>query len=207
VEVRKALWEGGQAAIDASDDPAIVLMRRIEPAARAVRSRIENEVEAVERRAAERLAQARFEQKGTSVYPDATFSLRLSDGVIRGWEERGQQVSPFTRIAGIYQRATGYEPYKLADSWVKAKSRLDPTARFNQVSTNDIIGGNSGSPLINAKGEVVGLIFDGNIHSLGGAYTYAEHDNRAVSVHPAAMMEALKKVYDAQHLVKELQQR
>ncbi len=205
VEVRKALWEGGQAAIEASDDPAIVLMRRTDPAARALRSRVENEVEAVERRAAERLAQARFEQKGTSVYPDATFSLRLSDGVIRGWEERGEKVAPFTKIAGLYQRATGYEPYKLADSWVTAKDKLDPAARFNQVSTNDIIGGNSGSPLINAKGEVVGLIFDGNIHSLGGAYFYDERSNRSVSVHPAAMMEALKKVYAAQHLVKELQ--
>ena len=205
VAVRKALWEGGQAAIDASDDPAIVLMRRIDPTARALRSRMETEVESVERRAAERLAQARFEQKGTSVYPDATFSLRLSHGVIRGWEERGNPVSPFTQVAGLYQRATGYAPYKLADSWLKAKGKLDATARFNQVSTNDIIGGNSGSPLINAKGEVVGLIFDGNIHSLGGSYVYDERNNRAVSVHPAAMMEALKKVYGAQHLVKELQ--
>ncbi len=204
-DVRKALWEGGGKAIAQSTDPAIVLARTIDPQGRALRQRMENDVQAVETRAAERLAAARFELKGTSVYPDATFSLRLSDGVIAGWEEQGKLISPFTQIAGIFQRATGYSPYKLADSWLNAKGKLDATARFNQVSTNDIIGGNSGSPLINAKGEIVGLVFDGNIHSLGGAYHFDESLNRTVSVHPAVMMEALNKVYDAKHLVKELQ--
>jgi len=203
-EVRKALWEGGAKAIAESDDPAIVLARKIDPHGRALRQRMESEVSSVETRAAERLAAARFEQKGTSVYPDATFSLRLSHGTIRGWEYAGQTVTPFTQVAGLFERATGYDPYKLAESWLNAKAKLDPATRFNQVSTNDIIGGNSGSPLINAKGEIVGLVFDGNIHSLGGAYFFDESLNRTVSVHPAVMIEALDKIYAAKHLVREL---
>lgn len=204
LDVRRALWEGGAEAIAASQDPAIVLARRIDPYARALRKRYEDEVESVERRGAERLAQARFARYGTSVYPDATFSLRLSYGDIRGWVEKGRPVPPFTTFEGLYARATEYPPYRLAPSWVEARSRLDMATRFNQVSTNDIIGGNSGSPLIDAGGRIVGLIFDGNIHSLGGAFFYDEQRNRAVSVHPAAMIEALDKVYGARHLIEEL---
>lgn len=203
-KVREALWKGGAEAIAASTDPAIVLMRTIDPTARALRTAYETEVESVERRAAEQLAAARFADKGTSVYPDATFSLRLSHGVIRGWEEDGEAIPPFTDFAGLYARATGDDPYRLADRWVAAQQKLDGKIRFNQVSTNDIIGGNSGSPLVNAAGEVVGLAFDGNIHSLGGAYFYDETLNRTVSVHPAAMLEALRQVYGAGHLVKEM---
>jgi hypothetical protein len=113
-------------------------------------------------------------------------------------------VAPFTTIDGLYARASDFEPYKLAPSWVAAKSKLNMQARFNQVSTNDIIGGNSGSPLINAKGEVVGLIFDGNIQSLGGAFFFDAAVNRSVSVHPQAILEALGKVYPAQHLIEEI---
>jgi hypothetical protein len=202
--LREQLWEGGAKAVDASEDPAIVLARSTDRFAREQRQRYEGEIQAVERRAAERLAAARFALKGTSVYPDATFSLRLSFGRIQGWEEKGQPVAPFTTIDGLYARASDFEPYKLAPSWVAAKSKLNMQARFNQVSTNDIIGGNSGSPLINAKGEVVGLIFDGNIQSLGGAFFFDAAVNRSVSVHPQAILEALGKVYPAQHLIEEI---
>ncbi|MBD8526463.1 S46 family peptidase [Pseudomarimonas arenosa] len=204
VKLRESLWEGGAKAVDASSDPAIVLARLIDQQARQIRQRYETEVEAVEKRGAEQLAAARFALKGTSVYPDATFSLRLSHGVIRGWEEKGEAVPPFTTFEGLYARATDFDPFKLAPSWVSAKSKLDMNTKFNQVSTNDIIGGNSGSPLINAKGEVVGLVFDGNIRSLGGAYFFDEAVNRTVSVHSAAIQAALDKVYAAKHLSKEL---
>lgn len=205
--VREKLWDGGAAAVDASDDPAIVLARKIDGYARQQRQRYETEVQAVERRSAEQLAQARFALQGTSVYPDATFSLRLSYGAIRGWQERGQPVSPFTTFEGLYGRATDFAPFKLAPRWVAAKDQLDLNTKFNQVHDNDIIGGNSGSPLINAQGEIVGLVFDGNIHSVAGAYVYDTTMNRAVSVHPAAMLEALDKVYGAKRLVESLHAR
>ena len=203
-EQRKALWEGGSAAIDASNDPAIALYRRIDSAARAIRARYETEVESVNKRSAEQLAQARFARHGTSVYPDATFSLRLSHGVIGGWQEAGQDVPAYTVLGGMFDRASEHEPYRVAAKWQAARDRLDPNIKFNQVSDNDIIGGNSGSPLINAKGELVGLIFDGNIHSLGGAYFFDGSRNRAVSVHPQAMAAGLREVYGAEHLAKEL---
>jgi hypothetical protein len=203
--VREALWEGGEKAVAASQDPALVLARTIDAHARTLRARYETEVEAVEKRSAEQLAQARFALKGASVYPDATFSLRLSHGTIRGWDEKGEAVPPFTDFAGLYARATDFDPFKLAPRWVAARDQLDLSTRFNQVSTNDIIGGNSGSPLINARAEVVGLVFDGNIRSIGGAFFYDESVNRTVSVHPAAMLAALKTVYGAAHLVEELQ--
>jgi hypothetical protein len=202
--LREQLWDGGAAAVDASTDPAIVLARKIDGYARQLRQRYETEVQAVERRAAEQLAQARFALQGTSVYPDATFSLRLSYGAIRGWQEKGQPVSPYTTFGGLYGRATDFAPFKLAPRWVEAKAALDLNTPFNQVSDNDVIGGNSGSPLINAQGEIVGLVFDGNIHSVGGAYVYDSAMNRTVSVHPAAMLEALDKVYGAQRLLQSL---
>jgi len=203
-ELRRQLWEGGAKAVAASKDPAIELARRIDPYARNLRSRYENEIQSVERQSAERLAQARFARFGTSVYPDATFSLRISHGVVQGWSEKGRSVSPFTQLGGLFERATDFDPFKLPASWLQAKPRLDLDARFNLVSSNDIIGGNSGSPLINAAGEVVGLIFDGNIHSLGGAFFFDPAVNRAVSVHPAAMFEALEKVYRGAHLADEI---
>lgn len=202
--LRKQLWEGGAAAVNSSTDPAIKLARLLDEEGRKLRERYDHQIEPVQKAAAEQLAKARFAFKGTAVYPDATFSLRLSHGVIRGWNERGTDIKPFTEIAGLFERATPYAPYKLANSWLAAQKKLSKSARFNQVSTNDIVGGNSGSPLINAKGELVGLIFDGNIKSLGGSYFYDESVNRAVSVHTAAITEALKKVYNADHLVTEL---
>jgi len=202
--VRKQLWEGGTEAVKNSDDPALKLALLIDEHARKFRTDYDQNIEPIQKAAASQLAKARFDYKGTQVYPDATFSLRLSHGVIRGWDEKGQPIKPFTDIVGLFDRATDYAPFKLANSWVGAQKKLSKKARFNQVSTNDIVGGNSGSPLINAKGELVGLIFDGNIKSLGGTYFFDESVNRAVSVHPAAISEALKTVYKADHLVKEL---
>ncbi len=202
--LRKQLWEGGVAAVKNSNDPAIELARLLDEYGRKLREQYDHQIEPVQKAAVEQLAKARFAFKGTAVYPDATFSLRLSHGVIRGWDERGTPVKPFTDISGLFGRATEYDPFKLANTWVSAQKKLDHKTRFNQVSTNDIVGGNSGSPLINAKGELIGLIFDGNIQSLGGSYFYDEAVNRAVSVHPAAITEALKKVYKADALVKEL---
>ena len=204
VAVRRALWEGGAEAIAKSDDPMIALARAVDPASRELRARYEREVQAVTQQAAEKIARARFAQLGTGVYPDATFSLRLSYGAVQGWEWGGETVPSMTYIRGLYERATGSEPYKLAPSWESSREKLDLDLPMNFVSTNDIIGGNSGSPVINAKAEVVGLVFDGNIHSLGGAFWYDQRINRAVSVHSAAMIEALRKVYSADQLADEI---
>jgi len=204
VALRKQLWQGGSEAVKRSDDPAIKLALLIDEYARQLRTDYDQNIEPAEKAAANQLAKARFAYQGTQVYPDATFSLRLSLGVIRGWEENGKAIKPFTDIGGLFDRATDYDPFKLADTWTAAEKKLDKKTRFNQVSTNDIVGGNSGSPLINAKGELVGLIFDGNIKSLGGSFFFDESVNRAVSVHPAAIAAALQDVYKADNLVKEL---
>ncbi|HEY0707626.1 MAG TPA: S46 family peptidase, partial [Polyangia bacterium] len=204
VAVRKALWEGGKKAVDASDDPMIKLAKAIDADARAVRKRYEDEVEAPLKKNGELLAKARFAAKGTSVPPDATFTLRLNYGRVRGWQEPGRQVKPFTTMAGAFERATGRPPFELAPSWLAARNKINPRTPLNFVTTNDIIGGNSGSPVINKNAEVIGLIFDGNIHSLGGAYGFDESKNRAVAVHSEAIIEALGKIYSADRLVKEL---
>ncbi len=204
VSLRKSLWDGGAAAIAASTDPMIQLAMRVDPLARAIRKRYEDEVESVEERNGEKIAQAVFQVYGTGTYPDATFTLRLSYGTVRGWEERGKPVLPFTTIGGTFARATGAPPYDLPASWLRHEADLDFTTRMNFVTTNDIIGGNSGSPVINRKAELVGLIFDGNIHSLGGGFLYDARYNRAVAVHSAAMLEALRVVYGAQRILNEL---
>ncbi|HSC67302.1 MAG TPA: S46 family peptidase, partial [Cellvibrio sp.] len=202
--VRKQLWEGGVAAVKNSDDPAIKFAFLIDEYARELRTNFDQNIEPVQKAAANQLARARFAHQGTQVYPDATFSLRLSHGVIRGWDENGKPVKPFTDIGGLFDRATEYDPFKPAASWLSAQKKLSKSTRFNQVSTNDIVGGNSGSPLINAKGELVGLVFDGNIKSLGNTFFFDESVSRTVSVHPASISAALKQVYKADHLVKEL---
>ncbi len=204
IEERKRLWNGGMAAIEASTDPMIRLALAVDPAARAVRKQVEDEVDAPIRKASEQIARARFARDGDSVYPDATFTMRLSYGQVKGWDEHGHEVAPFTTFAGAYQRATGSDPFRLPDSWVAAKDRLNLDTPFDFASTNDIIGGNSGSPVINRNAEVVGLVFDGNIHSLGGAYWYDERLNRAVSVDSAALLEAVRRVYDLPALADEL---
>jgi hypothetical protein len=207
VAVRKSLWEGGKKAVDASTDPMIRLAKLVDPDARAVRKRYEDLVEAPVKKNGELLAKARFAVEGTSTYPDATFTLRLSYGSVKGWEEDGKTIKPITSIAGTYERATGRPPFDLPPSWLAARSRVNGKTPFNFVTTNDIIGGNSGSPVINKEGEVIGLVFDGNIHSLGGDYGFDESKNRAVSVHSAAIVETLSKIYGADRLVKELRPR
>ncbi|HEY6942307.1 S46 family peptidase [Dokdonella sp.] len=203
--VRRALWDGGAEAVAKSDDPFIVLARAVDPAARAIRSRYEDEVEAIVDQNSQLVAAARFEKYGTSTYPDATFTQRFSFGEVRGWDEKGTFVPPFTDIAGTFAHATGAYPFALPATWLAAKERLDLRTRMNLATTNDIIGGNSGSPLVNARGEIVGLVFDGNIHSLGGNYWYDERLNRTVAVHSSAILEALRKVYGADRLVRELE--
>jgi hypothetical protein len=204
---RMALWQGGAAAVAASDDPMIRLARAIEPEARRIRKQFEDQVEAPIELASEKIAKARFAVLGTSVYPDATFTLRLNWGTVGGWVENGTPVNPVTRLARLFERATGSEPFRIPASWLKVKDKLDVETPFNLVTNNDIVGGNSGSPLISAKGEVVGLLFDGNIHSISGSYWFDTEKNRAVAVHPAIMREALTKVYGATSLFAELSKR
>ena len=206
-EARKQLAQGGQAAIDASDDPMILLAKSIDPEARSARKRYEEEVTAVERANYAKIARALFETEGTRVYPDATFTLRLSYGAVKGYEENGKRVPAFTKVKGVYDRSAQFgarTPYDLPQTWTASRSKLDLDAPFNFVTTNDIIGGNSGSPVVNAKAELVGLVFDGNIQSLVGNFIYDERQNRTVSVHPRAMIDAIRKVYGADALAAEL---
>ena len=202
--VRLALWNGGQAAVDASTDPMIELARSIDAEARSQRKRHEDEVDAVVEVASEQIAKARFAVLGTSVYPDATFTLRLNFGAVQGWIENGEPVEPFTRLERLFERATGRPPFAAPDRWLAARAALDPATPVNIATNSDIVGGNSGSPLIDASGNLVGLIFDGNIHSISGAYWFDAEKNRAIAVHTAFIREALTKVYQAQNLLHEL---
>jgi len=204
-KVREALWSGGVAAIEASNDPMIELARRVDPQARAIRKRYEDDVEAPTDRASERIAAARFKVLGTSTYPDATFTLRLNFGTVQGWIEKGEPMTPFTALGVAFDRATGQDPFRMPPSWVEAKPSLDLGTRFNLSTNNDIVGGNSGSPLINTQGELVGLMFDGNIHSISGSYWFDTAKNRAIAVHPAIMKEGLTKVYRADALLREIE--
>ena len=201
---RKALWEGGIDAVEASDDPLIRLAANVDPGARALRKRYEDEVEAPRIRGEEMIADARFRLYGTNTYPDATFTLRVTYGAVEGWQERGEMVDPFTRTSRLFERATGQRPFMLPTSWSKARENLNPDTPFNFVATTDITGGNSGSPMIAADGALVGLAFDGNIHSIAGDYWFDVSVNRTVGVNTAIILEALKTVYDADHLVEEL---
>jgi len=207
---RAQLLAGGQAAIAASSDPFLVLARLLEPRSRELRRQYDNGVVAVEREAYAKIARAIFAVRGDDAYPDGTFTLRLSYGQVKGYREAGDEVKPFTDVSGLFQRGDGKErmpPYRYPDSWWRARGKIAMDTPLNLVSTNDIAGGNSGSPLINARGEIVGLIFDGNIHSLGGDYGYDERLNRAVAVHSSAILEALRAVYGAQRLADELRKR
>jgi hypothetical protein len=207
VAFRKELAAGGSKAIEASTDPMIVLARTIDPKARELRQRYENEVTGVERASYSKIARARFETEGTKLYPDATFTLRLAYGAVKGYMEDGKKVAPFTTLGGLYDRATQFKsefPYTLPPRWLEKKSALDLKTPFNFVSTDDITGGNSGSPTINQKGELVGLIFDGNIQSLVGDFSYDESVNRAISVDVRAMREVLRKVFGANEIADEL---
>jgi hypothetical protein len=201
---RKRLWEGGRAAVAASRDPMIELARSIDADARALRTQFDDDVEAPIVAASAAIANERFKVFGTRVYPDATFTLRLNYGTVAGWTRDGAAVEPFTHLGRVFERANGVSPFKIPDSWMKVKSRLDMSVPFCISTNNDIVGGNSGSALIDAEGRMVGLVFDGNIDSIAGAYWFDASNNRAVAVHPAIIREALEKVYDAKALLAEL---
>ena len=205
--LRRKLWEGGMAAIKASDDPMIRFVLATDAASRAVRKDYETRVSGPIDQAAQKLSKARFAIYGANTYPDATFSLRLSYGKVGGWSDNGVTVGAFTRFGGLWERATGQFPYNLAPRWQQAQGKVDPNTVFDFVSDNDIIGGNSGSPVIDAKGQVVGAAFDGNIDSLGGSFGFDPKVNRTVSVSTAAITEALRKVYDNNAIVAELTQK
>ena len=207
VAFRKQLYEGGEAAIQASNDPLIVLMRSIDPEARAVRKRYDDEVDAVERTEGAKIAKARFSVSGFTQCPDATFTLRLSYGAVKGYTVNGKHIPFFTTMGGAFQHAAAHGnkfPYHLPESWMKAKSALNLSMPLNFVSTPDIIGGNSGSPTINKAGEVVGIIFDGNIESLPWNFVYDDTVGRSLSVDSRGIQEALRKIYGASALVDEL---
>lgn len=201
---RKKLWDGGAEAIKTSDDPMIRFVAATDAAAQAVRGAWEERVTGPTDRAAERVAQARFKAYGEDLYPDATFTLRLSYGRIGGWSEGDRTVEPMTRVSGLWERATGADPYVVAPKLAAAREKLNPDTVFTVSTTNDIIGGNSGSPLIDAQGHVIGAVFDGNLHSNGGAYGYDPRLNRTVAVSAAVVQEVMQKVYNQPHLVKEL---
>lgn len=202
--LRRHLWDGGKAAVDSSHDPMIELVRSIDANARAIRKQYDDEVEAPIAAAAERIAAARFKAYGANTYPDATFTLRLNFGTVQGWMENGIAMEPFTHLDRAFERATGDSPFKIPDSWMKVKGSLDMRTPFCISTSNDIVGGNSGSPLIDSDGTIVGLMFDGNIHSVAGRYWFNPANNRAIAVHPAIIREALEKVYGAKALIAEL---
>ncbi len=204
VAVRKKLAEGGLDAIRSSQDPMIVLARETDPEARAVRKRYEDEVEGVERSQGALVAKAVFAVRGRTVSPEATFTPRLSYGVVRGYVEDGKKIPWFTTFQGLYEKATGKLPYRLPRSFIERKAALDLSTPFDFVSTVDTTGGNSGSPLVNTRGEVVGLLFDGNIQSLPNDFVYRETVERSVSVHSEAIRECLRTIYRADTLLEEL---
>ena len=207
VAVRKRLADGGLKAIHDSNDPMIQLARLIDPESRRIRQVFEQQVDEPQRQAYGKIANARFAVYGSSVYPDATFTLRLAFGETKGYTEEGQQIPWATTLGGTYEHAAAHdnkEPFELPKIWNERKSQLTLSTPFNFVSTADIIGGNSGSPVINRQGELVGIIFDGNIESLVLDYTYTDQAARAVAVHSAGILEALRKVYEANRLVTEL---
>ncbi|MEM8983871.1 MAG: S46 family peptidase [Pseudomonadota bacterium] len=201
-EERRRLWVGGLDAIEASNDPLIRLALAVEPEARVLRKRFDDEVEAREVAAETNLARIRFALYGTDTYPDATFSLRVSYGAVEGWREGERSIGPYTTLAELAPRVTGEAPFVLPPAW--RESSIPADTRFNMASSNDIIGGNSGSSVTNTAGEIVGLVFDGNIHSIPGRFFYDGTRNRTVSVHSAIMLAALREVYGAAAILDEL---
>ena len=204
---RKQLAAGGKKAIDESNDPFIQLARGIDKESRDLSKRYNNEVLGVERSAYAKIARALFETEGDKIYPDATFTLRLSYGAVKGYTEDGKQIAPYTTLGGLYERSKGFGekfPYNLAPRWAEKKGSVDLKTPFNVISTNDIIGGNSGSPAINQKGELIGLVFDGNRQSIVGNFYYDEVINRTISVDSRGMLEILRKIFDAKEIADEL---
>ncbi len=207
-KLRKKLYDGGSAAVDASKDPMILLAKVVDKESRAVRKIIEDQVEEPKRQAYDKIAKAKFAVEGTNTYPDATFTLRLAFGTVKGYEENGKHVPFETTFAGLYQKAEEEKnryPFDLPQRWIARKSKLNLKVPLNFVCTVDSTGGNSGSPLINKAGEVVGLLFDGNIQSLVWDFVYTDEQARTVAVHSQGLTEALRAVYDAGALADEMQ--
>ncbi len=207
IAVRKRLFEGGAAAVNASDDPMIAFARLVDEPSRRLRTVYDEKVDEPRKQAYGKIARARFAVHGAGTYPDATFTLRLAFGLVKGYQEDGRQIPWATEIGGAFAHSAdhgGREPFELPQRWHNRKNRLDLRTPFNFVSTADIIGGNSGSPVVNRAGELVGIIFDGNIQSLIFDYVYTEDQARAVSVHSAGILEALKKIYDAAPVLDEI---
>jgi hypothetical protein len=208
--VRKALTEGGKQGIQASKDPLVRLAVDLDPECRLLRRAHEDEVEARLRDGYAKIAAARFAVDGDEAYPDGTFTLRLAFGPIVGYREGDREVPAFTALGGLYERAAaraGVEGFDLPERWLAAKPRLDLATPFNFVCTADIIGGNSGSPVVDRAGEVVGLVFDSNLHGLVHEVVYTDAQARCVSVDSRAVLEALRKVYGAGALADELLRR
>jgi hypothetical protein len=206
-EFRKKLVDGGEAAVAASNDPMIVLARKLDPLRRELIKWTEDNVESMEQRAGEQIGKARFAAYGKNAYPDATFTLRLSYGQVKGYPMNGTQAPSKTTFYGLYDRAQSFDfqgPWYLPSRYKEGRDKLDLSTPLDFVTTNDIIGGNSGSPVVNRAGEIVGLVFDGNIESLVGDFVYEGETNRTVAVHTAAMTEVLQKLYTTPALVKEL---
>lgn len=201
---RRSLWQGGRAAIDASTDPMIVLARKLDVRDRQIIALIDEQYTGPITSARSKIADARFAAYGDTLYPDATFTLRISYGKVAGWMERGKVVPTRTLMGGIYDRATGSAPFDLPTVFVTNRAKLNPDVTYDFVTTNDIIGGNSGSPVIDRAGNVIGAAFDGNIHSLAGDYAYSGEDNRTVAVSTAALEEGLRILYPAPALLAEL---
>lgn len=207
VDERKKLFDGGKAAVDASADPLIAFVKILDPAARADRAKIEDGLEATKREVSGRIAEAWAEAYGTSIYPDATFTLRLSYGTVKGYEDGGVVVPWATQIGDLYRknkRAHNQDPYQLPQRFFDHMGDVDFTVPYNFVSTNDIIGGNSGSPIFNQQGELVGIIFDGNLPQLSNRFLYRSDTERSVSVHSAGILHVLERIYENDALVKEL---
>ena len=206
--LRKSLVEGGETAVASSNDPLIVFVRKVDPMIREMRKSFEDNVHSVETDAGEKIGKARFAVYGKAIYPDATFTLRLAYGTVKSYSMNGTIAPPVTTFYGLFDRYYSFNqrpPFDLPARYLERRERLDLSTPLNFVSDCDIIGGNSGSPVINRKGELVGLIFDGNIESLVGRFVYDGTANRAVAVHSGAMIEALRKLYDAGALAEELE--
>jgi hypothetical protein len=192
-------------AVNASNDSMIRLAKLLDPEARRLRKQYEDQVEAVFNAAKPKLAEARFAVYGPGEPPDATFTLRLSYGKVKGYEDNaGKEIPYATNFGGLYRRATGEMPYVIPKRWQAAKGDLDLNTPFDFVSTADIIGGNSGSPTVNAKGEIVGIVFDGNIEGLPSEFEYTETQARAVHVASQAILQALDRVYHAERILDEI---
>ena len=206
IEFRKQIAAGGIEAIKSSDDPMISLAKSVDEYVRAEQKESDELGESLSQSYAS-IAEALFATQGTKTYPDATFTLRLAFGPVKGYELNGQTIPAWTTMGGAFQHSDdhpGLDDYQLPNSWIENREKIDPTIPYNFVSTADIIGGNSGSPVVNKDLELVGLIFDGNLQSLPSDYQYDDRQARSVSVHSSAIREALLKIYDAPHLVEQL---